>query len=93
MLGNPSSLDLISVPGMVPATVSVETPSGNKLMITCNSSVYGTGLNARSCFNSLAQGPTGVVQESWGFKIPGRQVDVTLPIVVMSGKYTPGRRH
>ena len=93
MLANPSSsLDLISVSGMVPATVQVETPSGNNLMVMCDS-IYGAGLNARSCFDSLAQGPTGNDQESWGYSKPGRHVDRTLPIVVMSGKYTSGRRY
>ena len=92
MLANPSSLDLISVPGMAPANVAVKTPSGNNLQITCNS-VYGAGLNARSCFDALAQSPTGNVQESWGNNIPGRHVDVTLPIVLLSGKYASGRRY
>ena len=92
MLANPSSLDLISVPGMVPANVSVETPSGNRLVIRCDSAIFGAGLNARSCFDSLAQGPTGNVQESWGNNIPGRHVDVTLPVVLLGGKYTSGRR-
>ncbi|KAM0794012.1 hypothetical protein BDR22DRAFT_877166 [Usnea florida] len=90
MLANPSSLDLISVSGMVPATVQVETPSGNNLMVMCNSTLYGAGLNARSCFDSLAQGPTGNDQESWGFSKPGRHVDHTLPIVVMGGDVTCG---
>lgn len=91
-LANPPSLDLISVPGMVQENVSVTTPSGNNLMITCDSR-YGTGVNARSCFDALAQGPTGNVQESWGQNIAGRHVDVTLPIALMSSKYAPGRRY
>ena len=89
MLANPSSLDLISVPGMVPANVSMETPSGNRLLIRCDSEKFGAGLKARSCFDSLAQGPTGNVQESWGNNIPGRHVDVTLPVALIGGKYTP----
>ena len=91
MLANPSSLDLISVPGMVPANVTVKIPSGNNIQVTCIAA-YGTGLNARSCFDALAQSPTGNVQESWGNNIPGRHVDVTLPIILFSGKYASGGR-
>ena len=94
VLANPSSLDLISVSGMVPATVQVETPSGNNLGVVCDSEFYGDGLNARSCFDSLAQGPTGNVQESWTYdNLPGRHVDVVLPVVLMGGKDTSGRRY
>ena len=92
MLANPSSLDLISVPGTVPAIVQVETPSGNRLKIECDSEM-GTGLNARSCFDSLAEAPTGDIQESWGINLPGRQVDFTLPILLVGGMYTSEKRH
>ena len=93
MLANPSSLDLISVPGTVPAIVQVETPSGNRLKIECDSTKYGAGLNARSCFDSLFEAPTGDIQESWGINLPGRQVDFTLPIVLVGGMYTSEKRH
>ena len=95
MLANPSSLDLLSVSGMDPATAQVETPSGNSLTIKCDSKKFGTGLNARSCFDALDQSPTGDIQESWGFPEtlgPDQHVDVTLPTVSIGSKYPSGRK-
>ena len=91
MLANPPSLDLFSVSETDPATVQVETPSGNSLRVTCNSTKYGAGLDAQSCASALAQSPTGDRQESWAYHTrlgPNPPADVVLPIVILSDDAT-----
>ena len=91
MLANPPSLDLFSVSETDPATVQVETPSGNSLRVTCNSTRYGAGLNAQSCISALAQSPTGYWLESWAYHSrlgPNPPVDVVLPLVFLSDDAT-----
>ena len=91
-LGNPPSLDLFSVSETDPATVQVETPSGNSLRVTCNSTLYGAGMNAQSCSSALAQCPTGDRQESWAYHSKlgpdPPPVDVALPFVLLSDDAT-----
>ena len=87
MLASPPSLGLFSDPVMDPDTVQVETPSGNRLMIQCNSTEFGAGLNAQSCSNALAKSPTGERQETWAVHSrggPNPPVDVVLPVVEVS---------
>ena len=87
MLANPPSLDLLSDSEIESATVQVETPSGNSIEVKCNSTLYGAGLNAKSCANALAKSPTGERQESWAYHSRGGlnpPADVILPLVVVS---------
>ena len=87
MLANPPSLDLLSDSGIESATVEVETPSGNSIQVTCNSIVFGAGLNAQSCSNAVAKSPTGERQESWAIHSRGGlnpPADVILPLAVVS---------
>ena len=91
MLANPPSLDLFSDSGMDPATVQVDTPSGNSLVVRCNSTTFGAGLNAQSCSNALAKSPTGDRQESWAYHSrfgPNPPADVVLPLIVLSDDAT-----
>ena len=91
ILASPPSLDLFSDPGMDLDSVQVETPSGNRLMIRCNSTSYGAGLNAQSCSNALAKSPTGQRQETWAYHPrggPNPPVDVVLPLVEVSDDAT-----
>ena len=91
MLANPSSLELFSESGMDPATVEVETPSGNSVAVRCNSTLFGAGLNAQSCSNALAKSPTGERQESWAYHSrvgPNPPADVVLPLVLVSDDAT-----
>ena len=91
MLANPPSLELFSDSVMDPATVQVKTPSGNSLVVRCNSTKYGTGLNARSCSNAVAKSPTGERQESWAFHSrggPNPPADVILPLLMVSDDAT-----
>ena len=90
MLANPPSLELFSDSRMDPATVQVETPSGN-LAVRCNSSQFGAGLIAQSCSNVLAKSPTGERQESWAYHSragPNPPADVVLPLVLVSDDAT-----
>lgn len=76
---------------MDPATVQVETPSGNTFSVVCNSTIFGAGLNAQSCSNALAKSPTGERQESWAQHSrggPNPPADVILPLVVVSDDAT-----
>ena len=91
MLANPPSLDLFSDFGMDPDSVQVESPSGNSVVVRCNSTLFGAGLDAQSCSNALAKSPTGERQESWAYHSrlgPNPPADVSLPLIVVSDDAT-----
>ncbi|KAL8716699.1 MAG: hypothetical protein Q9225_005997, partial [Loekoesia sp. 1 TL-2023] len=58
----------------------------SNVLVTC-SAYYGSGLDARSCFDALQTGPHGPEQETWvenGPLPPGLHNPVRLPVILFS---------
>lgn len=67
--------------------VSLPGDDANALVF-CNSD-YGSGLDARSCFDALRTGPHGSEQETWvedGPVPPGLHSPIQLPIILFSSE-------